>query len=74
LYHEELPEYGNRLSNFNYMELLYKNMEETYDVWEEYLIYLTKNGKVDDLEQLFTEYLGNIANLWLQTRTFVKSF
>lgn len=64
LYHEELFEYGSRLSNLNYMELLSKSMEESYDIWEEYLVYLSQNGKVNDLERLFTEYLGKIANLW----------
>lgn len=73
LYHEELSEYGNRLSNLNYMELLSKNMEEAYDVWEEYLIYLTQNGKVDDLKRLFIEYLGNIANLWYYNRRLLLS-
>jgi len=68
LYHEELSQYGNYLSNLNYMELLSKNMEEAYDVWEEYLVYLIQNGKVDDLERLFIEYLGKIANLWYYNR------
>lgn len=70
LYHEELAEYGRRLSNLNYMELLAKenNMDEAFDIWEEYLDYLARNGKVDDLEQLFTEHLGKIANLWYYNR------
>ena len=73
LYHEELSEYSSRLSNLNYMELLSKenNMEEAYDDWEEYLVYLTQNGKVNDLEQLFTEYLGKIANLWYYNRNLL---
>lgn len=68
LYGEELPQYDNILSNLNYMELLSKNMEDAYDIWEEYIDYLTKNGKVDDLKQLFTEHLGDIANLWYYNR------
>ena len=68
LYHEELFDYSSRLSNLNYMELLSKSMEEAYDIWEEYLVYLTQNRKVNDLEQLFTEYLGKISNLWYYNR------
>lgn len=70
LYHDELSEYNSRLSNLNYMELLSKenNMEDAYDIWEEYLVYLTQNGKADNLEQLFMEYLGKIANLWYYNR------
>ena len=68
LYHEELSEYSSRLSNLNYSELLSKSMEETYDICEDYLVYLTQNGKVDDLKKFFTEYLGKIANLWNYNR------
>lgn len=70
LFYQELSEYSDRLFNLNYMELLAKenNMEEAYDIWEEYLDYLVYNGKVDDLERLFTEYLGEIANLWYYNR------
>ena len=68
LYHEELSEYSSRLSNLNYSELLSKSMEETYDICEDYLVYLTQNGKVNDLKQFFTKYLGKIANLWNYNR------
>lgn len=68
LYREELTEYSDRLSNLNYSELLSKSTVETYDLCEEYLVYLTQNGKVVDLEQFFTKYLGNIANLWNYNR------
>lgn len=68
LYHEELSEYSSRLSNLNYRELLSKSTEEAYDICEEYLVYLTQNGKMDDLKRFFTEYLEKIANLWNNNR------
>lgn len=68
LYRDELSEYSCRLSNLNYSELLSKSTEETYDICEEYLAYLIQNGKVDDLEQFFTKYIGKIANLWNYNR------
>ena len=75
LYREELSQYGEIFSNLNYMELLSKNMEETYDIWEEYLDYLIQNRKADDLKRLFTEQLGNIANLWYYNRELLlKAF
>lgn len=64
LYQEELLEYSRCLYDLNYSKLLSKSMEETNDICEEYLVYLTQNDKVDELEEFFTEYLWKIADLW----------
>lgn len=70
LYPSDIESYEIRFSNLNSLELLSKKgrMEESFDIWEEYLESLVRNKNNKELERVFTVYLGQIANLWYYNR------
>ncbi len=77
LYPDELEDYGRRFSDLNLKELLSgeSRMEETYDLWEEYLGDLIQNGDAAGLEQIFITYTRQIADLWYYARELLlKAF
>lgn len=50
-------------------------MEETYDLWEEYLGDLIQNGDAAGLEQIFITHTRQIADLWYYARELLlKAF